>query len=58
MVKAYVLGNYEIYAEKHVLDELKTISYVKEAMVSRPRMTLFYKTTSSLLYRMMYMFIH
>lgn len=31
MVKAYVLANYEIYAEKHVQDELKTISCVKEA---------------------------
>ena len=31
MVKAYVLANCETGAEKHVIDELKTISCVKEA---------------------------
>ena len=31
MVKAYVLANCETGAEKHVLDELRTISCVKEA---------------------------
>lgn len=31
MVKAYVLANCEIGAEKHVIDELKTIDGVKEA---------------------------
>lgn len=31
MVKAYVLANCETGAEKHVIDELKTIPYVKEA---------------------------
>jgi DNA-binding Lrp family transcriptional regulator len=31
MVKAYVLANCEAGAEKHVIDELKTIPCVKEA---------------------------
>ena len=31
MVKAYVLANCETGAEKHVIDELKTIPCVKEA---------------------------
>lgn len=31
MVKAYIMANCEIGSELHIIDELKTVPYVKEA---------------------------